>query len=380
MPRSRIRVLLVEDSPVALTIIKRILATSPEIEVVGEARTGREALALIPTCLPDVICTDLYMPQMNGVEFTREVMSKFPRPILVISAAVEEKDSDNVFQLLQAGAIDIFPKPGTGLPSDYEQAKQDLIGKIKLLSGVSVFTQHRRGRDGESGRVGDGEIGTLNSKRATHRAANKTQSPAPSPHAPVPSSQSPVPKVVVIGASTGGPQALHAILTNLPPSLPAPVICIQHISEGFLQGLVDWLAKSCQMPVKIAPPFELPRPGNIYFAPEQRHLELDSSGRFVYLNSPVVGGHRPSITVTFNSVAGFYGRSAVGILLTGMGRDGAEGMKAIAGVGGFTIAQDEASCVVFGMPREAIALGAAKSVLPINAIALRLLSRFGTSI
>ncbi len=387
MPRSRIRVLLVEDSPVALTIIKRILATSPEIEVVGEARTGREALALIPTCLPDVICTDLYMPQMNGVEFTREVMSKFPRPILVISAAVEEKDSDNVFQLLQAGAIDIFPKPGAGLPSDYEQAKQGLIGKIKLLSGVSVFTQHRRERAAESGRVGEGESGTLNSKRDTHRAANKTQSPVPSPcrdadsaRLPAPSSHSPIPKVVVIGASTGGPQALHAILTNLPPSLPAPVICIQHISEGFLQGLVDWLAKSCRMPVKIAPPFELPRPGTIYFAPEQRHLELDAGGRFVYLNSPAVGGHRPSITVTFNSVAGFYGRSAVAILLTGMGRDGADGMRAIAGAGGFTIAQDEASCVVFGMPREAIALGAAKSVLPINAIAPRLLSRFGTSI
>src|SRR6476469_6497316 len=126
MPRSPIRVFLVEDSPIALTIIKRILATSPEIEVVGEARTGTEALALIPACSPDVICTDLYMPQMNGVEFTREVMSKFPRPILVISAAVEKKDSDNVFQLLQAGAIDIFPKPGAGLPSDYEQAKQDL--------------------------------------------------------------------------------------------------------------------------------------------------------------------------------------------------------------------------------------------------------------
>lgn len=391
MPRSRIRVFLVEDSPIALTIIKRILATSPEIEVVGEARTGTEALALIPACSPDVICTDLYMPQMNGVEFTREVMSKFPRPILVISAAVEEKDSDNVFQLLQAGAIDIFPKPGAGLPSDYEQAKQDLIGKIKLLSGVSVFTQHRRGRDGEScrdadlSRLGEGETGRLNSKRATHGTANKTQPPAPSPHAPnslnvAPSSKSPAPKVVVIGASTGGPQALHAILTNLPPSLPAPVICIQHISEGFLQGLVDWLGKSCQMPVKIAPSFELPRPGNIYFAPEQRHLELDASGRFVYLNSPAVGGHRPSITVTFKSVAGFYGRSAVGILLTGMGRDGAEGMKAIAGVGGLTIAQDEASCVVFGMPREAIALGAAKYILPINAIAPRLLSRFGTSI
>ena len=349
MSRPMIRVILVEDSPVALTILKRILTSSPDIEIVGIAHNGIEALQLIPQVQPHVICTDLHMPKMGGLELTRRVMADYPRPILVISASVQTEDTDNVFQALEAGAIDVFPKPRTGLASEYEQTKQDLINRIKVLSGVSVFTQHR-------------------------------SQPSPSPRVsslPV-STASPnirAPKVVVIGASTGGPQALHTILSALPAHFPVPILCVQHISEGFLPGLVDWLAAECHLKVTIAQPQMIPQPGTIYFAPDRAHLEVSSQGRLILSDKLPVSGHRPSVTVLFNSVATYYRQSTISILLTGMGRDGAEGLSNIAQVGGATIAQDEATSIVFGMPKEAIALGAAQQILPIGAIAPMLLQR-----
>lgn len=344
-----IRVLLVEDSQVALVVLKRILNSSPQIEVVGEAYTGLEALTLIPLVQPDVICTDLHMPKMDGLTFTSEVMALYPRPILVISASVQEDDTQQVFELLEAGAVDIFPKPRTGLTSDNEVLKKELINKIKVLSGVRVVTKRTR------------------SPAQKRRLANKTFIKTAS------FGSCRQPEIVAIGASTGGPQALYEVFTQLPASFPLPIVCVQHICVGFLQGLIDWLASHCQLPIQIARSGERPQPGVIYFPPEQRHLELSARGRFVCSGSPPVGGHRPSVTILFDSVAKVYGQAAVGVLLTGMGRDGAEGMQAIAQAGGFTIAQDEATSVVFGMPREAINLGAAKQVLPLPAIAPALL-------
>ncbi|MBW4574697.1 MAG: chemotaxis-specific protein-glutamate methyltransferase CheB [Aphanothece sp. CMT-3BRIN-NPC111] len=363
MSRPPIRVLLVEDSPIALAILKRMLSSSPEIEVVGTAGSGREALTLIPQVQPQVICTDLNMPQMNGLEFIVEVMTRFPRPVLVVSASVQKQDTENVFKLLQAGAVDVFPKPNAGLASDYERAKQELISKVKILSGVTVFTQHRKEPSAISG------LGAGLKPQAKELSAQKLKTETYSRTSTTPA------KILVIGASTGGPQALHNIISQLPSNFPVPVICIQHISEGFLQGLVDWLGVKSHLLVKIAPQGELPRPGTIYFAPERRHLELNSQGKFIYSATPPVSGHCPSVTVTFKSIANFYGRASAGVLLTGMGRDGADGMEAIARAGGLTIAQDETSCVVFGMPKEAIALGAAQYILPINDIAPMLLAK-----
>lgn len=349
-----IRVLLVEDSPVAMAILKRILSSSPDIEVVGTARTGKEALDILLQVKPDVICTDFHMPQMNGLEFIGEVMTTFPKPILVISASVQAEDTQNVFQLLKAGAVDVFPKPRAGLVSQYEQAKQELITKVKVLSGVSVFTQRRK-EDSSLAKPATGKVfSPLPSLNRQYLGTNKI-------------------RMLAIGASTGGPQALHTILTSFPATFPVPIVCVQHISEGFLQGLVDWLGNNCSLRVRIASVGETPLAGNIYFPCEGRHLELDRQGRFTCTTSAPVGGHRPSVTVTFNSVASYYGRSALGVLLTGMGRDGADGLLAIANAGGVTIAQDQASCVVFGMPKEAIALGAAKHILPLPKIAPTLL-------
>lgn len=338
-----IRVLLVEDSRVTLAILRRILNSSPDIQVVGEARTGLEALELIPQVQPDVICTDLHMPQMDGLEFTSEVMTLCPRPILVISAWIKEEDSPHVFQLLEAGALDIFHKPTAGLSSEDKLLNQELLDKIQILSGVKVFKKKRKSRS---------PIKILDS------FSSKSQLN---------------PEIVVIGASTGGPQAINEVLAQLPADFPLPIICVQHICAGFLQGFIDWLVTSCKLHIEIAQPGHVPKPGTIYFPPEQQHLELDERGRFLCSDAPPLEGHRPSATVTFKSVANFYRGATVGILLTGMGRDGAEGMQSIVQAGGLTIAQDEATSAIFGMPKEAIALGAAKLVLPIHAIAPKLL-------
>lgn len=341
-----IRLLLVEDSPVASAILQRLLRDSDEIEVVGVARHGIEALDLIPQVEPHIICTDLHMPKMNGLELTREVMARFPRPILVISASVQEEDTQNVFRILEAGALDIFPKPRTGLAAEYEKTKKELITKIRVLSGVSVFTQHRR-----------------------------SEPPRPQPAAPIASSPAAAqldiraPRILAIGASTGGPQALQSIFAALPKKFPVPILCVQHISDGFLQGLIDWLNLKSALQIKIAIAGEIPQPGVVYFPPERHHMQLNRYGQFELTCSAPVAGHCPSVTVLFESVAAYYRRSAVGVLLTGMGRDGAEGLQAIALAGGTTIAQNETTCVVFGMPKEAIALGAAQHILPIQNIA-----------
>ncbi len=335
--------MLVEDSQIALVILRRVLNLSEQIEVVGEARDGLEALRLIPKVQPDVICADLYMPKMNGLEFTSEVMALYPRPILVISASVQEEDTHHIFQLLDAGALDIFPKPRAGLIKDGQSLGQELIEKIKVLAGVKVL---KRRKSPQLERL---ETGLYASNVCTK------------------------PKVVVIGASTGGPPALQELFVQLPANFPIPVICVQHICLGFLQGFIDWLAHSCRLPIEIARPGDIPKSGTIYFPPEQQHLELGGDGQFVCSDSPPLEGHRPSVTVTFESVAKIYGRATLGILLTGMGKDGARGMHFITQCGGFTIAQDEATSVVFGMPQAAIALGGVKQVLPIQAIAPMLL-------
>ncbi|HEY9608202.1 chemotaxis-specific protein-glutamate methyltransferase CheB [Allocoleopsis sp.] len=339
----KIRVLLVEDSKITLLILRKILNSSPQIEVVGEARTGLEALEVIPHVQPDVICTDLHMPQMDGLEFTSEVMTLYPRPILVISSWVHEEDSSHVFQLLEAGALDIFPKPSVGLTMEDKLLNQELINKIQILSGVKVFKKKRK----------------FNSQVKSLETFSSTSYLKP--------------EIIAIGASTGGPQAINELFAQLPSNFPVPVICVQHICFGFLQGFIDWLASRCQLPIQIAKPGDIPKSGIIYFPPEQHHLELNQRGQFICSHSPPFDGHRPSVTVTFKSVAKFYGKAAVGILLTGMGKDGAEGMQCIAQAGGLTIAQDETTSAIFGMPKQAIDLGAAKLVLPIHAIAPKLL-------
>jgi two-component system, chemotaxis family, protein-glutamate methylesterase/glutaminase len=341
---SPVSVLLVDDSLIALTILSRMLSASPDIQVVGKARSGREALELIPRLQPAVICTDLHMPDMDGFELTKEIMGRFPRPILVVSASVHPEDTHNVFRLLEAGAIEVLPKPRGGLAADEQRVAQELISKIKIISGVRPLTRAQK------------ILPAL-----AHPQAAPSSSPKPLR-----------PCIVAVGASTGGPQALQTILARLPADFPAPILCVQHISDGFLKGLVDWLATHCAMAVKIAQPGELPLSGTVYFPQEGTHLEINRGGKLVSSRKAPVDGHRPSVTVTFASVADYCGDGAIGVLLTGMGSDGAKGMREIVQAGGLTIAQDEDSSVVFGMPKQAIALGGATYVLPVSKIGITL--------
>jgi two-component system, chemotaxis family, protein-glutamate methylesterase/glutaminase len=334
-----IRVLLVEDSLTDLTVLKRMIATSSEIEVVGTARNGREALALIPVLDPHVICTDLQMPEMDGLELTREVMHRFPRPILVISSLVDSSDAWQSFRLLEAGAIDVFPKYRDGLGDP--KISKSLVDKIRVLSGVFVFT-----------------------KKPVQDLLQKVTDPAKYPAKGAQGSRG----VVVIGTSTGGPQALHRILTSLPESFPMPILCVQHISEGFIRGLVDWLNKPCRLPVKIMEDGEIAKAGTVYFPKEETHLCIDGTYRLTASREGPIGGHRPSIDVLFQSAADAFGSAAVGVLLTGMGSDGAMGLKSIFDRGGVTLAQNKETSVVYGMPHAASELGAVSMMLPLDQV------------
>ena len=333
-----IRVLIVDDSPLAVEIIRRMLATEPRIVVAGVAGDGVEALQLIPEVRPDIICTDLHMPKMSGLEMIREVMARDPLPILVISVSVQEDQKHNIFKMLEAGALDILAKPRGGLQADFDATANELVTKIRILSGVKVITIHRA-------------AGEAQAKRPS--LAGLAAAPA---------------RIIGIGASTGGPQALENVLRHLSADFPLPLVCVQHIALGFMGGLVAWLAGRCHIPVRTAEEGARPLPGIAYFPPDDRHLEIDDSGLFHCSDALAPAGHRPSIDLTFEALARHYGAAAVGVLLTGMGADGAQGMLAIARAGGLTIAQDEQSSVVFAMPRQAIELGAVRQVLELDEI------------
>lgn len=343
----KIRVILVDDSRIAIAVLKRMLDTSPDIEIVGSATNGIDAMRMILELNPDLVCTDFHMPLMDGLSLTREIMKTVPRPILIVSVSVYE-GSRNVFDLLEAGALDVYCKPRNALDFEFERHAAELIRKIRILSGVKVI---RRWRTGQPAITESGQARSF--------AGNDARHPG---------------RIAVIGASTGGPQALEHILSRLPSDFPMPVVCVQHITEGFMEGMLEWLSTKCSMRLKFAKSGEYPSPGVIYFPQEKKHLEFSDEGRFVVCEGATFEGHCPSITVTMRSAAERFRTSVIAALLTGMGKDGAEGMLAIRRAGGFTIAQDEESSIVFGMARQAIEIGGAVSVLPLNEIAGAIIS------
>jgi two-component system, chemotaxis family, protein-glutamate methylesterase/glutaminase len=353
------KIVLVEDSPIAMELLQRLFQSTPEIDVVGTAKNGQEALAIIPKLNPDVVCTDLHMAPVDGLELTKQLMATCPKPILVISNSVKQDDTKNIFGLLQAGAVDIFPKPMSNNYADFESIKQRLVTKIKMLATVKVQAKAM-------------PVAGVPSIGANLSSFTPTT-------APIGGGASAF-KAIAIGASTGGPQAIHKIVTNLPANFSAPIICAQHISDGFLAGLISWLKEDSRLQIKIAQAGETPVPGTVYFAPEQTHLELDPQGRFIYTNFPSTTGTCPSVDALFKSVVRIYGSACAAILLTGIGSDGAEGMKGVSAGGGTTIAQDEQTCVVYGMSKAAIDAGAAKHVLPIDKIAPFLVTKIAAPV
>lgn len=342
-PNASPRVLLVEDSLVELVIIKKLLEDNG-IAVVGTAMNGVEALEKIPELNPDVICTDYHMPEMDGMVLTQQVMEKYPRPILVLSISAQPYQVHNILNILKAGALDVMAKP---LPQYGGVAQTDarlLVEKIRILSGVKVISKHK------SKPPGLARAGTVASMGYGQ-----------------------VPQIIGIGSSTGGPQALLKILSEIPDSFSIPIVCVQHISAGFLPGFVEWLNDNARLSVVAAEAGMTPHSGYVYVAPENQHLVLDSSKRFRFMPTTTSDIYVPSVDRLFTSLAAVYQDACVGVILSGMGSDGSQGAMAIHQQGGLTIAQDEASSVIFGMPKCAIDRGAVREICPLNHIAARLL-------
>lgn len=344
-----IRVFVVEDSVVARELLVRTLRSDPGIEVIGTAADGEAALAALETARPDVVTMDIHMPKLDGFETTRRLMETHPVPVVVVTASANPNDVKRGLQVMEAGAVAILEKPrGPGHPGHSASAAK-LIRTVKLMSEVRVVKRWRR---------------------ASAQPAAGLAAPVSSPVRAVPPAQ-PV-ALVAIGASTGGPPVLHTILEVLPKSFPVPILIVQHIARGFAQGLADWLAHTTPLPVHVASHGVRPEPGHVYIAPDDHHMLVERSGRLLLNDDPPEGGLRPAVSVLFRSVARVHGGRAIGVLLTGMGRDGADELKLLRDHGAVTIAQDRESAVVFGMPGEAVKLGAAAYVLPPQAIAATL--------
>ncbi|MBI2311395.1 MAG: chemotaxis response regulator protein-glutamate methylesterase [Betaproteobacteria bacterium] len=341
--RATIDVLVVEDSPVMRDFLVHILTSDPRIRVVGTAANGEEAIQAVSRRKPDVITMDVHMPQMNGLDATRRIMETSPTPIVVVSGSSGREELSGTFRALEAGALAVVEKPpGAGHPRHEEMARE-LIQTVKLMSEVHVVRRWPK--------------------------RTPTVSPAPAAR-PIPLEAHPTEvKLVAIGASTGGPVVLQTILSRLPKNLPVPIVIVQHIAAGFTPGMAEWLAESSGFPVHVAAQGEYLLPGHAYIAPDGFQMKIEAGNRIALRTDDPENGHRPSVSYLFRSVAEVMGRGAIGVLLSGMGKDGAEELKQMKARGAVTIAQDRETCAVPGMPGEAIELGAADYVLPPSGIA-----------
>jgi two-component system chemotaxis response regulator CheB len=332
-----IRVLLAEDSAVTRAYLTYLLDEDPGIEVVGAAKNGQEAVDMASGLRPDVILMDVHMPVLDGYEATRKIMEVAPTPIVMATASSSRSETRGGFTALEAGALILLAKPPALWEDGHDEAAAELLRTLKLMSEVKVV--RRRTPNGV----------------ARHPSERFTRPREP--------------RVIAIGASTGGPQALAEILAGLPAPLGLPMLLVQHITDGFIDGFVAWLGSRTAMEVVVARHGQALEPGVMYVAGSGRHMTITRDGRVSLELGPPVNGFRPSISRLFDSVADSCGREAVGVLLTGMGRDGADGLRQMRDAGALTIAQDEASSVIFGMPGEAVRLKAACEVLAPVAIA-----------
>ena len=361
----RVRVLLAVSSPLTLKSLERLLSQTPDIEVVGVANRGRDVVAMAMAHQPQVVCVDDAPPVMDGLEVAGTLMRAHPCPVLVIGATCETKRRE---QLLAVGALDCCVRPeGSGAPDATSAAS--FATKLKMLSRVPVIGRRPSGQDAPPPRP---VFPAVQSLIAPVRPLSSEGTPKATALSLI--SDKSAERIIAIGASTGGPIALMTILSALPANFPCPIVCVQHVSHGFLEGLISWLDGGCALRVAIAEAGEAPRAGTVLFPPEDCHMEVGANGRVRMTQEPPRDGHRPSATVLFESVAQSHGARATAILLTGMGADGASGLGAVREAGGDTIAQSEASCVVYGMPRVAIENGAARHIGSPDDIARRLLS------
>jgi two-component system chemotaxis response regulator CheB len=337
-----IKVLIVEDSIVAQQMLTHILNSEPGIQVVGTASNGTEALKFVNKNKPDVITMDYYLPDANGLQVARQIMETKPVPIIIVSATWTADQYSEAFSLMEAGAVGTIKRPPGPGHSEHESLSRQLVQQVKSMSEIKVV-------------------------RRSSKFKGKQFEAAQIPFI--------ARRLVAIGASTGGPPVLDTILSQLPADFPYPITVVQHIADGFLDGLVNWLQPRCKLKIHIASNDQLLERGNVYIAPDYHHLGVTAQERILLSDAQPEHGIRPSVCYLFRSVAQVYGSRAIGILLTGMGKDGAEGLHLMREKGAITIVQDKDTSAVFGMPNEAIKLGAAQFILPPDKIAQSLISQ-----
>ncbi|MGQ9921301.1 MAG: chemotaxis-specific protein-glutamate methyltransferase CheB [Desulfobacca sp.] len=335
-----IKVLVADDSAVARDFLAHLIDRQPDMQVVGKVPNGAEAVAAVKSLRPHIVVMDSNMPILDGFRATRQIMEEAPTPIVIVTASLRPEEVTTTFKAVEAGALAVLAKPVGLEHPHFNQTTDTFVQTIRLMSEIKVVRRRNLAPRPH------------NTAARSEGMSNRVQG-----------------GIVAIGASTGGPQVIQTILSLLEPSLPAPVLIVQHISPGFVQGFVDWLAKTTKFPVKLATAEEKLHAGQAYIAPDGVHLGVQKGGHLLLSEAPPENGLRPAVSFLFRSVAAAYGRMAVGVLLSGMGRDGAAELKLLRETGAVTIAQDQASAVIFGMPGEAVKLGAAAHVVPPEEIA-----------
>lgn len=332
------RVLLADDSALTRAVLRDLLAKDPLIEIVAEAADGQQAVQMTRELRPDLVIMDIMMPVMDGLDATSEIMADCPTPILVLSANTDSQDSRNAFAAIRLGALDVMEKPTGVISEAFDTIAAQLISRVKSLSRIRVI-HHFRGM----------------ARRQVRGATPPAASLSAGDYA-----------LLAIGASTGGPQAVLSLLRELPPDLTASVLVVQHIADGFAAGFAAWLRRETGHRIALAEDGQELLPGRILIAPNGRHLTL--ADRRIHLSdAPPLHNCRPSVDALFQSLASQdLAAKTVAILLTGMGQDGARGLLALKQAGALTLAQDQASSAIFGMPKAAIECGAVDRVLPLD--------------
>jgi two-component system chemotaxis response regulator CheB len=345
---AKTRVLIIDDSALIRSLLTEIIAKQADLEVVGAAPDPLVAREMIRALNPDVLTLDVEMPRMDGLDFLEKLMRLRPMPVVMVST-LTERGAEVTMRALELGAIDFVSKPKLGISSGMQQLSTEICDKIRIAAKARLH-RHVAPRPSADADLVDKAVPVKYSRLSTE-------------------------KVVAIGSSTGGTEAIREVLTRLPADFPA-VLITQHMPPGFTRSFAARMNSLCRISVSEAKDGERVLPGHAYIAPGDRHLRLAKSGSNYVValdDGEPVNRHRPSVEVLFQSVASVAGGNAMGVMLTGMGKDGANAMLTMREAGSFNIAQDEASCVVFGMPREAIAVGAVQEVLPVTQIADRLL-------
>ncbi len=360
-PGAQVRVLIVDDSPLMRQILRHLIEQDREMQVVGEASNGKEALDQVALLRPNVITMDVRMPVMDGLAATENIMAYYPTPILVVTASLARHDVDMTFRMLGAGALDVIEKPAL---TDGKVSTMAFVRRVKAIARMRVVT-HLRGR-----RRSTPPANETSPTSAARTPETYATAPLPSAEPPPARALNP-PPLVIIGASAGGPRIVRQLLHSLPPDFPAAVLVVQHITEGFGQGFVEWLAADSPLPICTAAAGDHLQTGRVTVAPDYADLQVARNGTLQLRQLDRASGQpRPSIDLAMSTAAASIGAHVTGVLLTGMGSDGAAGMLAIKQAGGHTVVQDEATAAIYGMPHAAIERNAVDRVLPPDDIAL----------